>query len=193
MLWVIFTENSPNSRPASPNFSTCSSTASTVIPNNYKRIMPAGSSCGNDTCASDYIESSHVAAAVVVTDCHNGDSDQANYCTPGGGGALMMVQAAVIIGPKDENIGNYGTKEMQEATKLNHNNITLSVWNEISPNSAKLITQFLFVPNFDRFAKFEIQIFCVGSAFYFCKCIFLSILFSETLIVNSLSWNRCTN
>lgn len=140
MLWVIFTENSPNSRPASPNFSTCSSTASTVIPNNYKRIMPAGSSCGNDTCASDYIESSHVAAAVVVTDCHNGDSDQANYCTPGGGGALMMVQAAVIIGPKDENIGNYGTKEMQEATKLNHNNITLSVWNEISPNSAKLIT-----------------------------------------------------
>lgn len=149
MLWVIFAENSPNSRPASPNFSTCSSTASTVIPNNYKRIMPGA--CGNsDPCSSDYIECGGGGSS--AADCLNGgdSGDQAggahaNYCPAGDSGAVMMVQAAVIIGPKDANIANYGTEEIHfQSTKiqqqlLQQQNITLSVWNEnliMSPNSA---------------------------------------------------------
>lgn len=122
MLWVTFAENSPNSRAASPNFSTCSSTASTVIPNNYKRLMPQG--CDNDICSSDYIEASSVVHIVMSDGIGGaGDDDQAVAATAtatsfpscnspgssGGGGAVTLVQAAVLIGPKDENI-NYGTK-----------------------------------------------------------------------------------
>lgn len=69
MLWVILAENSPNSRPGSPNFSTCSSTASTVIPNNYKRIVPG---CGNESCTSDYIDSGSAIVPEVCNGTANG-------------------------------------------------------------------------------------------------------------------------
>lgn len=119
LLWVILAENSPNSRPASPNFSTCSSTASTVIPNNYKRLVPPGGCGAEHSCSADYIEC--CSSAMAAADSHHGSNgvdlcsgggDQAAAVTPGnggGGGAVMMVQAAVIIGPKDANI-NYGTQ-----------------------------------------------------------------------------------
>lgn len=116
---MILAENSPNSRPASPNFSTCSSTASTVIPNNYKRLVPPGGCGAEHSCSADYIEC--CSSAMAAADSHHGSNgvdlcsgggDRAAAVTPGnggGGGAVMMVQAAVIIGPKDANI-NYGTQ-----------------------------------------------------------------------------------
>ena len=98
-----------------------------MIFNNYKRLQPHGGGGGGSS--SDYIESS--GTMVVVPEIHNGaaggcggngrvvddvnDQTAATATTPGGpggyGAPLMMVQAAVIIGPKDSNI-DYGTKEL---------------------------------------------------------------------------------